>query len=168
MHTFKSLLGTALLALAMAVSTNGTQAATVSYDFSAAGAAGGGNGSFTFDDSTGAVNVFGETEFGLSDFSFSFGGSTFGLGDLDSALRVAVFDGSHLLGLELAKTGSFSLVPSLAGQDAFLVDGAGRSSSTLSFSPRQDQALPEPGTGSLALLAAVALWARRRAATAHR
>lgn len=165
MHPLTSLGGVALLVLALA---GGVQAAAVSYDFSVAGGAGVGKGSFTFDDSSGAVNAFSEAEFELTAFSFSFGGKGFGLADLDAALRVVVFDGSQLLGLDLARTGAFRFVPSMAGADAYLVDGQGHATSTLSFSLRPGQVLPEPGTGSLVLLAVAAGWAGRGRATARR
>ncbi len=165
MHLVKSLGLAVLLAVAL---VSGALAAAVTYDFSATGNAGAGSGSFTFLEGTGSLNPQQETEFGLTAFSFSFGGGSFGLDDLDPALRVALFDGSQLLGLELGRTGAFSFKPSQAGQLAYLIGGDEVSTSALSFRLRQGQPLPEPGTAVLVLLAAAALWAGRRAATARR
>lgn len=160
MNPFSNWLRAGLLALAL---VGGAQAATVTVDFSVSGVAGSGSGFFRFDDTSGSPNAFGETEYSLSSFSFSFGGSTYDLSDLGSAW--VVFDGSTLLGLD-ASADMFSFVPGVGGQDPFLVTA--RATATVAYDVRNPQPVPEPGSAALVLLAAGALWAGRRRVTARR
>jgi hypothetical protein len=159
----KSVLALFSLCLTLAFGAGLATAATVSYEFNVSGNAGSGTGSFQFDDTSGSANGFGETEFALTAFSFSFAGSTFGLGDL--AYGFAVFDGGTLLGLDAAATnGAFSLLPATDVTDAFLVN-RNQQSSDVSF--RLDNGggttVPEPATLGLALAAAgLAFGLRRR------
>jgi len=142
---------------------NAAQAAEVHYQFSASGAAGAGQGSFAFDDAAGSVNTFGETEFELTSFSFDFGSASFDLGDLDPALRLAIFDGSTLRGLEAVELqGAFAFVPGTAFSTPFV--STARATSDLNF--RLGLPVPEPGTLALGIAAVLAAAARRRGAGA--
>lgn len=141
------------------------RAATVTYDFLVSGNAGSGSGRFQFDDASASVGPFGETEYALTSFRFVFGGVTFNLADLDGKAGLALFDGVDFLGLEAARTlpgpVSFSLLPSVGGEDAFLATARATSSITFRLDPN---GVPEPGTlglGLAAFAAAAALHRRR-------
>lgn len=139
------------------------QAATVTYDFFVSGPAGSGSGRFQFDDATGSKGSFDETEYALTSFSFVFGGFTFKLDDLDGKAGLALFDGVDFLGLEAARTlpgaVSFSLLPSIGGEDAFLATARATSSISFRLDPNR---VAEPGTLGLGLAAFAAAAALRR------
>lgn len=139
------------------------QAATVTYAFSVTGNAGSGSGTFQFDTAPppGGVGLFEETEYALTSFSFVFGNTTFDLDDLDGKAGRALFDGAKFLGLEAARTAplSFSLLPSVGGEDPFFATHLANSSITFRLAPN---GVPEPGTVGLGLAALGALAALRR------
>lgn len=162
-----------LLPIALACAATLSQAAVVSYSFSVSGAnvPAGAGGSFSFESTSGQANAFGETEFALLSFSFSFGAQSFDLQGLFQDKGLAIFDGSTLRGLEAVGDGdSFSFLPATANTSAFLVwnnPAAGltqRSSARtldLSFAPRNNE-VPEPGTAWLVPMLLAAAWALRR------
>lgn len=142
-------------------------AATVSYDFTVIGAPGAG-GSFSFESTAGTPNAFGEVEYVLTGFSFTFGGNTVGLAGLDGDSGWAIFSGSSLSGLEAVGDGaSFAFVPGAQGYAPFLVvqsATAGVRSFNLSFGPPGGNSVPTPASAALSLLAlaAAAVALRRR------
>lgn len=114
------------------------------------------SGSLSFDDATGTA--FGaDTLYGLTDFSFAFNGASFNLAALDYG--DAVFDGSNMFtGLDASSNANgFSFVPG-----AFLYD-LGNSNAGFGAVGFSANAMPEPGTATLALAALGLLaWSRRR------
>ena len=116
------------------------------------------SGSFSFDDSIGTV--FGtDTLYALTNFSFDFNGGSFSLADLDLG-HAAVFDGSNMFtGLDATSfANGFGFVPGTFSYDL------GQSNAGFgTFSSNVNTAVPEPGTGALALAALGLLaWNRRR------
>lgn len=169
-HTLARALSTLAAAAALASAAGVACAASVSYAFTVSGGAGAGHGSFQFDDAAGSTNGFGETEFDLTAFSFTLGGNTYDLGDLEASLHVAIFDGSVFRGLEASEVGgAFAFVPALGQLGPFVA--LGRTTSDLQLDPAGE--LPEPASWALALAAVGALAggrlrARRRSAHAVR
>lgn len=126
------------------------------------------NGSFSFDDAqVPGASPFGEDLFALSDFSFSFAGGSYLLGDMDYA--DAVFSGGQFLGLDAVLGGLFSLVPGATLPEAYFayeLQGQGAFGSVAyQLDTNGGGQVPEPASAWLALLGLLPLagTARRRA-----
>lgn len=168
MKKLVSLTSAAGLALLVALTAT---ASTVNRNFQVTNAANAvvGSGSYSYNDAAGAANVFGETEFQLTAFSFTFDGNNFSLLDLDGGKGLVLLGaGNQLLGLEAYRsTGTpFSFVPGAAGSEDFFVYGTG--ARARAFDVNAAATVPAPGTLWLALgLLPLAGWfVRRRRASA--